>query len=438
MSKIFAVLITAGTLAAAAQAQTIDVQMLTSRDPALAWRTLDLPNGKTVNYTLGVGSGAFRHKDDPPNTFWTVGDRGPNMTCAEGKLLLGDAPAAECAKRKNGRLYATPDYVPSIYRILLDRAAGAFSLTETIPLRKAKSGATIRGLLNPQTIATKDSGVDLQGRDLPDDPDNMDLEAIVRVTDGSFWVADEMGPSIAHISPDGRILKRFVPTDAAKDYAGAEAEIVATLPAILSKRQGNRGFESIAISPDETYLYFIMQNPLANPDAKTFQAARNTRLFKMERTSGKLVAEYVYQLDNPASFGFDPTTRQSDPRISELLAIGADKLIVLERTEKTTKLFEIELAGATNILGSSWDNTTTSPSLEQLQDAPGVTPLAKTLRFDTFRDAKDAPEKIEGLAILEDGALMLINDNDFGIRGDDTKVMIVKGAVQADPAIWKK
>jgi hypothetical protein len=181
-----------------------------------------------------------------------------------------------------------------------------------------------------------------------------------------------------------------------------------------------------------------MQNPLANPDAKTFQSARNSRLFKMERATGRLVGEYVYQLENPSSFGFDPTTRQSDPRISELLAIGADKLIVLERTEKTTKLFEINLAGATNILGSQWDNVATSPSLEQLPDASGVTPLSKTLRFDTFRDAKDAPEKIEGLAILEDGSLMLINDNDFGIRGDDTKVLIVKGAIQADPAIWKK
>jgi hypothetical protein len=438
MSRIFAALITAGTLVGAAQAQSINVQTLTSSDPALAWKTLDLPNGKKAEYTLGVGSGAFRHKDDPANTFWAVGDRGPNMTCAEGKPLLGNAPAAECAKRVNGRIYPTPDYTPSIYRISLDRAAGSFKLLETIPLRKAKSGANVSGLLNPQTIATKDSGVDLQGRDLPDNADNIDLEAIVRLTDGSFWVADEMGPSIAHVSRDGRIIKRFVPADAAKDYAGAEAEIVATLPAILSKRQGNRGFESIAISPDETHLYFIMQNPLANPDAKTFQSARNSRLFKMERATGRLVGEYVYQLENPSSFGFDPTTRQSDPRISELMAIGADKLIVLERTEKTTKLFEINLAGATNILGSQWDNVATSPSLEQLPDAPGVTPLAKTLRFDTFRDAKDAPEKIEGLAILEDGSLMLINDNDFGIRGDDTKVLIVKGAIQADPAIWKK
>ncbi|MFN3891512.1 MAG: esterase-like activity of phytase family protein [Beijerinckiaceae bacterium] len=438
MSRLLAALAAVGALTSVAHAQTIEVKTLTSNDPALAWKTVELPNGRKGVYTLGVGSGAFRHKDDPANTFWSVGDRGPNMTCAEGKPLVGDAPAAECAKRRNGRIYPTPDYAPSIYQISLDPAVGSFKLLETIPLRKAKSGATITGLLNPQTKATKDSGVDLEGRDLPDDPDNVDVEAIVRVSDGSFWIAEEMGPSIAHVSRDGRILKRYVPADAAQDYAGAEAEIVANLPAILSKRQGNRGFESIAISPDETHLYFMMQNPLANPDAKAFQSARNTRLFKMERSTGKLVGEYVYQLEDPKSFGFDPSSRQSDPRISEILALGTDRLIVLERTEKTTKLFEVDLAGATNILGGAWDDAATSPSLEQLQDAPGVKALAKTLRFDTFRDAKDAPEKIEGLAVLGDGSLMLINDNDFGIRGDVTKVMIVKGAVQADPAIWRK
>ena len=34
--------------------------------------------------------------------------------------------------------------------------------------------------------------------------------------------------------------------------------------------------------------------------------------------------------------------------------------------------------------------------------------------------------------------LMMINDNDFGIRGDKTRIVLVKGAVSADPAIWKK
>ena len=94
-----------------------------------------------------------------------------------------------------------------------------------------------------------------------------------------------------------------------------------------------------------------MQNPLANPDTATFAQARNTRLFKLERETMKVVGEYVYTLDDPQSFRRDPSKKQSDPRISELMAIGLDRLIVDERTEQTTKLYEIELAGATNIAG---------------------------------------------------------------------------------------
>jgi hypothetical protein len=308
-----------------------------------------------------------------------------------------------------------------------------------IPI-KTKSRRPVTGLLNPQTKATRDTGMDLAGNALPYDPDNVDLEGIVKLSDGTFWIGEEMGPSIAHLSSDGRLLKRYVPADAAEDYKASEAEIVASLPAILSKRQGNRGIETIAISPDEAFLYFIMQNPLANPDAKAYQQAKNTRLFKMERASGKLIGEYVYQLDDPQSFGLDPSTKQSDPRISELTALGLDRLLVLERTEGTTKLYEITLAGATDILGSKWDDVATSPSLEQQNDVGqlSVVPVKKTLRFDTAKDMKDAPVKVEGVTFLGDGTMVLINDNDFGITGADTNIVLIKGAVIADPAVYKK
>ncbi|HEV2572074.1 MAG TPA: esterase-like activity of phytase family protein [Beijerinckiaceae bacterium] len=423
-----------------AAAETIQSRIFSSDDPKLEWKTVKLPNGQTGAYTLGIGSGAFRHRNDPPNVVWTIGDRGPNMTCSEAPGILGDEIAQTCRKLSNGRIYPTPDYVPSIYKVELDRDKGTFKLLETIPLRKAKSGAMITGLLNPQTKASKDTGMDLAGNVLPDDPDNIDLEGIVRLSDGTFWIGEEMGPSIAHLSADGRILERHVPVDAAADYKNAEAKIVADLPAILSKRQGNRGIEGIAVSPDEAFLYFMVQNPLANPDAKAYQGARNTRFFKFDRQAGKVVGEWVYQLADPQSFGFDPSPRQNEPRISEILALGTDRILVLERTEKTTKLFEITLDGATNILGSKWDDVATSPTLEQQNDLGplAVTPVTKTLRLDTFRDLKDAPEKVEGLAILEDGTLMMINDNDFGIRGDKTRIVLVKGAVSADPAIWKK
>jgi hypothetical protein len=34
--------------------------------------------------------------------------------------------------------------------------------------------------------------------------------------------------------------------------------------------------------------------------------------------------------------------------------------------------------------------------------------------------------------------LALINDNDFGIRGDETKVILIKGALTPDPAVYRR
>lgn len=424
---------------AATSLQAADVTVLTIDDPLSQWRNVDYPNGQQVTYSVGLGSGAFRHASDPANVIYAVSDRGPNFTCKAAIKLMGEESQALCKGIKGARFYPTPDYTPSIYRLELDVAAGSFLVKDVISLKTA-SGLAVSGMLNPQTVAKTDVGIDLKGNKLAFSPDAIDAEGIVKLSDGSFWIGEEMGPSILHVAADGRVLRRLVPADAAADYAGADTEIVASLPAVLSRRQANRGIESMAVSPDEKFLYFMVQNPLANPDAKTYAASKNTRLFKLDRESGKLVGEYIYQLDDPQSFGLDPSDKQNAPRISEVTALGLDRLLVLERTDGTTKLHEVTLEGATNILGSRWDDPLTSPSLEAGNDlrALDLVAVPKTLRFDTSRDYRDAPTKIEGVAFLGDGSMALINDNDFGINGDATRILVVKGAVSADPALWRR
>lgn len=414
-----------------------DTKLLTTDDPLADWRAMTYPGGKAAAFTVGLGSAAFRHPADPANSIYVVSDRGPNFTCKAARKIIGEASQPLCRDVKGARIYPTPDYTPSIYRLELDPAGGRFAVKDVIALKTA-SGTAITGLLNPQTAAQTDRALDARGDKLPFDPNAIDAEGLVKLSDGSFWIGEEMGPSVLRVAADGRIVQRIVPADAVGDYAGADTEIVGGLPAILSRRHKNRGIESMAVSPDETHLYFMLQNPLDNPDAETYAQARNTRLFKMERASGRLVGEYVYQLDDPRSFALDPSDKQNAPRVSEVTAIGGDRLLVLERTNKTTKLHEVSLAGATNILAGKWDDPATRPSLEQLNDlsGSGVTALAKTLRFDTARDFPDAPVKLEGIAFLGDGTLALINDNDFGITGDATKVLLVKGAVSPDTAVY--
>jgi hypothetical protein len=385
--------------------------------------TYKFEGGKTLNLTVGIGSAAFRHPNDPPKVIWTLGDRGPNIACSEMKSIAGVELAA-CKQVKNGRIYPTPSYTPSIYRVLI--MENGFRVTDVITL-KDRDGRPLSGLLNPLKTAATDTGLDGAGKPLPYDLNGIDAEAIVRLADGTFWIGDENGPSLAHFGADGRMIVRHVPKGTEGEFAGAHYDVKGTLPAILTKRAINRGIETLAISPDERFLYTLLQNPLANPDTAAYQKAKNSRLLKIERATMQVVGEYVYTLDDPKTFRRDPSEKQNDPRISEMMAIGPDRVIVLERTEQTTKLYEVDLAGATSIAGSKWDDAATRPTLEQSEvSAAGIKPVSKTLKFDSA-DFKEMVGKTEGMALLGDGSLALINDDDFGITGGRTQIVVVKG-----------
>lgn len=411
-------------LPAGAQGGGPAVEVFESRDPALRLGEVAFEGGRTLDLSVGIGSGAFRRADEPGNEFWTVSDRGPNFACGDAEGITGISGDQFCAGVERGRIYPFPGYSPTIYRIRAED--GAFSVVSQFPLRTA-GGKPLTGLLNPLTVASTETPVDAGGRVLAHDVDAVDAEGIVRLADGGFWIGDENGPSILEVDAEGRIRRRLVPAGTEKDYAGADYAVEGALPAILARRTLNRGIESMAVSSDDRFLYFVLQNPLANPDDAAYRKARNTRLFKYDREAGRLAGEYVYELTPMAEFHGEEKKAQSTARVSELLYLAEEKLLLLDRTEKTTKLFEVDLAGATDILGSRWDDPATLPSLEQVSLAEaGIRPVAKALRFDTA-DHPDVPVKAEGLARFADGALMMINDDDFGIEGARTRVVRITG-----------
>lgn len=411
-------------LPTATVASELAVREYRSDDTLLTMGRHRFDNGRLLNLSVGIGSGAFRHPDDPPNVFWTVGDRGPNLTCKDFRSAAQmELPA--CRETKNARIFLTPSYAPSIYRVMLTDA-GLFRITDVITL-KDRDGAPLNGLPNPLRDSTTETPLDGRGKPLDRDVHGIDAEAIIRLTDGTFWVSDENAPSIVHVSSDGRIITRHVPKGTEADFAGARYGVVGSLPAILAKRQLNRGIEALAVSRDERFLFFMLQSPLANPDTAAFRTSRNVRLFQIERTSMQIVGEYVYELDDPKTFRRDPSGDQADVRVSEMTVVGTNHLVVLERTEVTTKLYEIDLGNATNIHNTSWDHVATAPSLEQVNLAEAmVAPVKKALRFDTA-DFPNIAGKTEGVAVLPDRALVLINDDDFGIAGARTQIVVVRG-----------
>lgn len=417
-------------------AETITVY--TSTDPKLALGSISVPGGKTRELNVGIGSGAGRRATDPAMTFWTISDRGANFTCGDVEDVFGVDGKTICGDLKNARIYPQPDYSPSIYRITLQDGAqggGTFTVDTVMPLRDGE-GKPVNGLLNPLTHASTEQPIDLSGKTLEQNPDAVDAESIVPMADGTFWVSEENGPSLLHVAADGKILRRIVPQGTEGDFKGAHYPVDGGLPAVLAKRFLNRGLESLAITPDNKRLATIIQNPLANPDADTYRGSKNARLWTLDPATLAVTGEYVYTLDDPQSFRLDPSKKQSDPRISEMMGLGPDRFLVLERTDGTTKLYEVSLAGATDVHGTAWDDLKTAPSLEQSKDlaAAKIVPVTKILRFDSA-DHPEVPVKIEGLALTGDGSLLMINDSDFGITGETTRPVVLKGsAIAADPA----
>jgi len=397
----------------------------TIKAPDIAIADVTFPGGKTINLTIGYSSGAFHRPGDASDIVYAISDRGPNIKCAEAQALTGVDTKTMCDGDKSGKIFAIPAFIPSIYQFSIQGSKA--SLIGIYPL-KGVDGKPLNGLSLPLVKTPTENPFSAAGKLLPKSTNGFDSEAIVQLKDGSFWISDEYGPSIAHVASDGRVLKRLVPVGTRGGYQGADYQVFGKLPEIIMKRTLNRGFESIAVSPDESALYFALQSPLSNPNENAYKQSRVLRLFKFDRAAEKIVGEYAYAIDKSTAFMADSDekrNKQSSVKVSEMVAVGHDKLLVLERISKTTKLYLVDLAGAA-MVPAKFDEMATSPTLEQLKfeslAANGVEPLHKKMIFDSSH-FKGMPSKVEGIALIDARTLILMTDNDFAIEGKKNHII---------------
>ncbi|WP_329204358.1 esterase-like activity of phytase family protein [Streptomyces sp. NBC_00683] len=340
----------------------------------------------------GIGSDLF--PTGRRGEFWTVTDRGPN-----GQIKVDG---------KKRRTFPVPGFDPAIVRIRVD--GRRVEVVDSLPLT-TRSGQAVTGLANQASRDEAPYTFDAQ-TPLAYNPNGLDTEGIVRAPDGSFWLVDEYGPSLVHVSSRGRVLTRYVPQGL--QLEGADYRVVEALPGVLLHRKINRGFEGLALLPGGD-LVLAVQSPLSLPDEDAGESSRNVRFLRFSTKKQKVTAEYAYRFDpvEVVDPGEDDT---SELKISSVVAIGRDSLLVEERTDRSARLHRVTLPGGSGILGSVWDDPATSPAYEELDDpsASGVRVLRKTLVVDLGTVA-GVPGKIEGVAVTGRDTLALINDNDFGM-----------------------
>ncbi|MFC0040784.1 esterase-like activity of phytase family protein [Actinomadura rayongensis] len=365
----------------------------------------DIPLGEFSNALLpgtvaddrGVdlgGIGSDLYPAGRPGEFWTVTDRGPN-----GQIKVdGD----------NRRTFPVPGFDPAIVRV---RVHGKrLDVVKAIPITTAH-GKPVTGLSNQPVRDETPYNYNATAK-LDLNPNGLDTEGVVPAHDGTFWLVDEYGPSLVHVSAKGRVLARYVPKGLS--LTGADYPVIEALPSIFLTRKGNRGFEGLTALPGGD-LVIALQSPLLNPTKAVGNASRTTRLLRFSPRLNKVTAEYAYRFD-PVNVVDPSATDTSDLKISALAAIGPETLLVQERTDNTFRLHRVTLTRKANILNTPWNAPTTTPSLEALPDpaAAGVPVLSKRLAID-FTKVPGTPKKVEGIAVLNPWTIALINDNDFGM-----------------------
>jgi hypothetical protein len=376
----------------------------------------DVPAGKLI-LRSGYGSGLARRSGDAPGMFWAVGDRGPNLKVSAAIELYGLHHLSPIRDVPGAKIMPQPSIGPALAQFQL--VGNEVRLIRELRLATS-DGTPLSGLAHPGSDALLSEPVfDLSGTPLPPDPCGMDSEGLAALSDGSFWVGDEFGPALVHFDASGRMTRRLLPAKA--DDSDAE---VAGLPQIASRRQLNRGFEALAVSPDERWLMLAFQSPLAHPDEEAHRNGRHVRLWRLALPEGRVVAQYAYPLDPAAAFRRDVAKgsfERSDIKVSEILWLPDGSLLVLERGSETSKIYRCEIGAACELLAEHLD-ISHRPTLEQLSATSNemtLPTLSKTLVLNTD-DYPQISADLEGMVMLSPDALLLVNDNDFGVEGAET------------------
>jgi len=375
------------------------------------------------------GFGSAMTKDPASeNRFYALTDRGPNATFNTGSY-------------GKGKKFPTPDYTPRIGLFEVS-TSGEISLIKTV-LLKRPDGTLITGLPNTSALGgtgetpynADGSPVLVDGSKPYDETTNpvklddygLDPEGLVALKDGSFWVSDEYGPHMVHFDADGKEIDRI-------NAFASDTRVTHHLPAEFAYRRANRGMEGLAITPDEKTLVGIMQSTMQLPN-KSVQNMDLTRIVTVNVEDGA-VHQYLYKQEKGANSN------------SEIAALSPTEFLVIERDgsflyggpdgvdaatpDAMKHVYRIDLSTGTDIesIATSGDLvqdedlglTIAGNTLEQQVLADGdwstlssnnIVPVEKSLVVDMVAEVNYAHDKMEGLWVINDKYLGVLNDDDF-------------------------
>ena len=243
---------------------------------------------------------------------------------------------------------------------------------------------------------------------------DFDPESIARGADGSYWIGDELGPFLLHVDRAGRLLSApiSIPGVYSPDnpYRGGT-------PANLNP---SRGLESLIRSPDGRTLYPLLEGTVAGDTPGAL------RLYEYDVATSQYTGQrWTYPMDAPSY------------AVADAIAVDANRFLTIERDGGEGDAAIFKRVFLVDRREHNADGTLVKTLVADLLN------LANPHHVGGFGDPFRFPFlTIEGLVLLSDRTVGVLNDNNFpssagrtpGVPDNDEFIVIrLDHELHADP-----
>ena len=220
---------------------------------------------------------------------------------------------------------------------------------------------------------------------------DFDPESIQVARDGTFWVGEEFGPFLLHLTTDGELIEAPVPTP------GVMSPSNPTLGSQAPNLAGSKGFEGMSISPGGRVLHPMLEG--ATAEDKAAGRASDLRIFTVRR--GEFDEDFLrYRMESP------------DNALGDFIQVNQHEALVIERDNGQGPTAAFKRIYLVDLRDTDRDGYVAKHLLVDLMDVAnpdGLGGFGDPFTFPFFT--------IEDVEVLDADTIAVMNDNNFPATG---------------------
>jgi hypothetical protein len=271
--------------------------------------------GNARTETLGAIAGtSFAHPSSAPRpTGYALPIEGQPLQGLSGIKSMGDGTYWALSDNGFGSKANSPDAMLMLHHLRPDFETGAIEVVETVFLADPNKQVPFR-IANEATDSRYLTGSDF------------DVESIQPVADG-FWIGDEFGPYVLKVDRSGAV-EQVIETQIDGAPARSPDHPNVLVPATPDGAaqfvvRRSRGYEGMAIAPDGSALYPMLEGPIWDAEAGAWENVDGRtalRILELSTETGEWTGRsWFYPLEDASH------------AIGDFNMIDADSALVIER-----------------------------------------------------------------------------------------------------------